>query len=345
MPKLVKYGTTSISQLSDDLSHWRNLYIAGRMHKPVVTLKEDARLHPVQSSNSSNVRSVVVAALLLLPESFTTQEFLTKVCGLSYFGDIRMGLAEDPLKAMYRIGDRDRDGDYVPTETETETETETMYRIGMGLAEDSLNVERIVAGSLAELESMYLPLLTQVAKGDSGSVPTASTPLVGSAQSPGMAAGLQQISSDDTRLALMRMLPTGLLHHVAQQHSFDVPEDHLKVPEDHLKVGTVTQEEILQAAISKSGGREGCQQMVSHALRKLVWRSSLYQTASNALTAGGGKAFAYLARKMAKATSRTFADAAGGEKAFEHLARTMGRWLRQQPGHLLMQSVFPADAP
>ena len=37
-----------------------------------------------------NLRSALVTALLLLPGSFSTEALLTRVCGLSYQGDVRM---------------------------------------------------------------------------------------------------------------------------------------------------------------------------------------------------------------------------------------------------------------
>ena len=37
----IKYGVVSVSALLDDLRCWRSLYLAGRMHKPVQTVKSD----------------------------------------------------------------------------------------------------------------------------------------------------------------------------------------------------------------------------------------------------------------------------------------------------------------
>jgi translocator assembly and maintenance protein 41 len=45
-----------------------------------------------------NLRHAVRASLLQLPEKFTPELLFTTIAGLSYAGDIRIGLAEDPNK-------------------------------------------------------------------------------------------------------------------------------------------------------------------------------------------------------------------------------------------------------
>ncbi len=47
-----------------------------------------------------NLKLAVCASLLLLPESFSMHSLLYKVAELSYGGDIRVGVAEDPYKVM-----------------------------------------------------------------------------------------------------------------------------------------------------------------------------------------------------------------------------------------------------
>ena len=49
----------------------------------------------------NNRKNALNAALLTLPEEFTERELYVKICGLSYIGDARTGIAESKNK----IGD------------------------------------------------------------------------------------------------------------------------------------------------------------------------------------------------------------------------------------------------
>lgn len=91
----IKYGVISTRRLIDDLLHWNDLYAAGRLQKPVEGLRSDERIAKAQQSN---LASAVAAARLLLPETFTEHELFCTIAGLSYGGDIRMGVGEHPHK-------------------------------------------------------------------------------------------------------------------------------------------------------------------------------------------------------------------------------------------------------
>lgn len=91
----IKYGVMNTSDLVSDLMGWETLYVAGRMHKPVKTFKHNGA---VEAAMDENFKHAVQAALLLLPEQFTLEELFMTICGLSYTGDTRMGIAEDPNK-------------------------------------------------------------------------------------------------------------------------------------------------------------------------------------------------------------------------------------------------------
>lgn len=85
----IKYGVTTVDNLCSDLLNWKTLYLAGRMHKPIRIIKDDAR---VRLTQQVNLTSAIRTALLTLPESFTETELFERIAGISYAGDIRMVL-------------------------------------------------------------------------------------------------------------------------------------------------------------------------------------------------------------------------------------------------------------
>lgn len=93
---LIKYGVVNLDTLCTDLSEWQTLYLAGRLHKPVKILRDDAR---VRLANQINLLSALRTALLLLPPDFTEQELYSTIAAISYLGDPRMSLpTENPQK-------------------------------------------------------------------------------------------------------------------------------------------------------------------------------------------------------------------------------------------------------
>ncbi|KII86798.1 hypothetical protein PLICRDRAFT_43460 [Plicaturopsis crispa FD-325 SS-3] len=83
----IKYGVTTVDNLCSDLLNWRSLYLAGRMHKPLRIIKDDAR---VRLTQQVNLASALRASLLTLPSSFPPSELFTRIAGFSYAGDPRM---------------------------------------------------------------------------------------------------------------------------------------------------------------------------------------------------------------------------------------------------------------
>lgn len=95
--------------LNVDLMTWRYLYLSGRLHKPVLWIKKPEML---DSSLSFNRQAALCCAMLLsfpqirikvrLPVKLQNLSLLKdlyrEICGLSYRGDIRMGVAEDKAK-------------------------------------------------------------------------------------------------------------------------------------------------------------------------------------------------------------------------------------------------------
>jgi len=87
--RTIKYGVTSVDNLCSDLLNWNSLYLAGRMHKPLRIIKDDAR---VRLTQQVNLTSAVRAALLTLPAEFDEKRLFETIAGISYSGDPRMVL-------------------------------------------------------------------------------------------------------------------------------------------------------------------------------------------------------------------------------------------------------------
>jgi translocator assembly and maintenance protein 41 len=93
----IKYGVVSIHHLQRDLEEWDTLYLAGRLQKPVAVLRHDAKL---SLACQKNLESAVKTSLLMLPERFTEEDLFLKIAGLSYSGDFRMIVGENPHKVF-----------------------------------------------------------------------------------------------------------------------------------------------------------------------------------------------------------------------------------------------------
>jgi translocator assembly and maintenance protein 41 len=93
----LKYGITSIDTLVDDLTNWRTLYLAGRLHKPVAIVKNNPQL---MFLNQYNLANAVKLAILLIGESNISEtELYMQIAGLSYMGDPRLKVkGENPDK-------------------------------------------------------------------------------------------------------------------------------------------------------------------------------------------------------------------------------------------------------
>jgi translocator assembly and maintenance protein 41 len=131
----MKYGVISTRDLVNDLQNWECLYIAGRLHKPIRIFANQENNTDAQDTNNQlkytdnddtsvvsslsisqliieNLRFAVSVALLILTHSsssalnistqnantFTETDVYITIAGLSYLGDPRMSLMENPHK-------------------------------------------------------------------------------------------------------------------------------------------------------------------------------------------------------------------------------------------------------
>lgn len=99
---LIKYGVVDSRYLLDDLLTWRYFYGAGRLQKTFDLLYPtilDKELHTAISLNRRNALKLVMqmlsqGSIVEIKERVLMETLL----GLSYLGDIRRGIAEDPGK-------------------------------------------------------------------------------------------------------------------------------------------------------------------------------------------------------------------------------------------------------
>jgi translocator assembly and maintenance protein 41 len=94
-PRGCKYGIMSKAALLRDLYEWETFYVSGRLQKPTLVLKPD---QDILKAQLTNLKMTLALALLLLPEKFSLESLYTTIAQLSYTGDIRVGIAENPNK-------------------------------------------------------------------------------------------------------------------------------------------------------------------------------------------------------------------------------------------------------
>jgi translocator assembly and maintenance protein 41 len=97
---VVKYGVVQRDELLRDLRDWSALYVAGRLHKPVRIIRaaapDDSLL---RAALQSNLAAALRVALHGAPAGrLADVDLFQRIAALSYTGDVRMRLAENPNK-------------------------------------------------------------------------------------------------------------------------------------------------------------------------------------------------------------------------------------------------------
>jgi translocator assembly and maintenance protein 41 len=111
-PVPLKYGVIQNEDFIQDLTQWESLYVAGRLHKPILTIPIEGSLpgkyddelirQQQQKAQYFNLQAAVATALLLSPlasHNVSWLQFYSQIASLSYTGDFRMAVGgEDPHK-------------------------------------------------------------------------------------------------------------------------------------------------------------------------------------------------------------------------------------------------------
>ena len=88
-----------ICSLLKDLNDWTTLYAAGRLMKPVRSIKNGS--NEIKNALLLNRLHAVRTSLLLMPIEFNEIELYQTIASLSYIGDPRMLIGENPKKVWY----------------------------------------------------------------------------------------------------------------------------------------------------------------------------------------------------------------------------------------------------
>lgn len=97
---MYKYGVMELEDFLKSLSEWDSFFIAGRFQKPVVNIASNVHINRrlIDGVIKYNRNCALKIACLFCDSIVSVEKIFTTLCGLSYHGDIRMKLAENPDK-------------------------------------------------------------------------------------------------------------------------------------------------------------------------------------------------------------------------------------------------------
>lgn len=97
---LFKYGIIEYGDFVRHMQTWDSFYVPGRFQKPILTIKSNNFIDELILQNRRNACKV---GLLCLNNKDLKDLYLT-ICNLSYSGDTRMKVAENPKKVVNIVG-------------------------------------------------------------------------------------------------------------------------------------------------------------------------------------------------------------------------------------------------
>lgn len=97
--QVLKYGVVGIDQLLTDLNTWSDLYVAGRLQKPVIFVPQYESSTKLNYSLNTNLRSALAFSLLQFDFPLLKENSLYhSLASISYRGDWRLYFGEDKKK-------------------------------------------------------------------------------------------------------------------------------------------------------------------------------------------------------------------------------------------------------
>ena len=272
--RLIKYGVVRTSMLCDDLLRWHSLYLSGRMHKPVRMLVPPPA--DLAAAARINLHGALAAALLLLPARFDETALFSTICGLSYAGDVRMGVGESYGKVGHIVSGK--------LEPLRQLYVEPIAQLQQGVSTISL---------------------TAPGGGCSGSRAPMSAVLAAVTGPGASAVDYEQDISLAARRQLLDLVPPNARQHLLPELQLlrrghgqrPIPPTGAVAPDEPL-------EEALEDAWRRAPGMAAASEAVGGALQRalftIVRRASLAQTLKGVATAGALRSARYAFTKVRK---------------------------------------------
>ena len=280
---MIKYGVITTSQLVDDLVYWRSLYIAGRLHKPVLFLNDTVRQRVVRSESMDTTLNTTVETVDAVHSEISDFYALTRSwsgtpeVNVSQYGEcmeeaMMLNLDYAVRVALIMLAATDR----VPcTLKELFLTIASLSYCGDNrhqfYAEDNHKFEKIVNGSYDAFIELYAHILKQYIE------PVASDKAVDKGVNKGVNAdsmtALYALRDNVDIEFLAERLPDNLMHEMVQCDAQIM---------EHL------------------GDKERVEKCVYGALSSIVGSSSWIQTVKGFFSSGVLNSCWYLMRKLSK---------------------------------------------